>query len=130
MQICTKFICVAYIVLGECMKRISLSLFLMFFTVFVLANVTQVEAQYVCMVNNTVFDRPQIPVIVNNKTYYGCCAGCKDRLTNDAAIRTARDPISNNEVDKSIAIYGAASDGKVYYFENTTNLEQYRTNHM
>lgn len=111
------------------MKKIILSLFLMFFAVSVLASVTQVQAQYVCMVNNTVFDKPQIPVVVNNKTYYGCCAGCKDRLANDAAIRTARDPISGNEVDKSTAIYGAASDGKVYYFENTANLEQYKASH-
>ncbi len=112
------------------MKRIILSLFLMFFTVLVWASIKQVEAQYVCMVNNTVFEKPQIPVIVKNKTYYGCCAGCKDRLNNDATIRTAKDPISGNEVDKSTAIYGAASDGKVYYFENTTNFEQYKASHL
>lgn len=35
-----------------------------------------VEAEYVCMVNDTVFEKPQIPVEVGDKTYYGCCMGC------------------------------------------------------
>lgn len=43
-------------------------------------SVRQVEASKVCMVNDTVFDREQIAVEVEGKTYYGCCPMCKDRL--------------------------------------------------
>ena len=38
--------------------------------------------------------RPQIPVSVDGKTYYGCCAMCKDRLARDASARSALDPVS------------------------------------
>jgi hypothetical protein len=33
----------------------------------------KVESQYVCMINNKLFDKVQIPTSVNGKTYYGCC---------------------------------------------------------
>jgi len=39
-----------------------------------------VEAKKVCMVNNHVFDKDQIPISVAGKTYYGCCQMCKERL--------------------------------------------------
>lgn len=39
-------------------------------------NTVLIPQSRVCMVNNTVFDKPQIPVQVEGKTYYGCCGGC------------------------------------------------------
>ncbi len=84
-----------------------------------------VSPDHVCMVNNTVFDKPQIPVKIGDKTYYGCCEMCKGRLEKDTAMRTATDPVSGNEVDKSAAITGAAPDGTVYYFESQDNLEKF-----
>ena len=39
-----------------------------------------VEAKYICMVNNSVFDKEQIAVEVGDKTYYGCCSMCEERL--------------------------------------------------
>lgn len=84
-----------------------------------------VEAEYVCMVNDTVFEKPQIPVEVGDKTYYGCCMGCVSTLQNDTAIRSAIDPVSGNQVDKTEAVIGVDADGKVYYFETLENLEKY-----
>ncbi len=84
-----------------------------------------VETEYVCMVNDTLFAKPQIPVEVNKQTYYGCCMGCVSRLQNDAAIRTSIDPVTGNTVDKATATIGVAPDKSVYYFENLENLEAF-----
>ncbi len=90
----------------------------------------QIEASHVCMVNDTAFDKAQIPVEVDGKTYYGCCSMCEARLKKDAAIRSAVDPISGNTVDKTEAVIGAGADGKVQYFENIENLNQYAMDNM
>ena len=86
----------------------------------------QVESKYVCMVNNQRFDKELIPVQVNDRTYYGCCDMCKEKLQNNPKSRVAVDPVSHKEVDKSIAVIGAAPDGKVFYFESVKNLRQYK----
>lgn len=88
-------------------------------------SVRQVDASMVCMMNNKVFDKAQIPVEINGKTYYGCCSMCKDMLTKDKTLRMATDPISGQEVDKASAILGADEAGKVYYFESETNLHKH-----
>ena len=90
------------------------------------AVLTSIKPEYVCMVNNAAFDKPQIPVEVNGKTYYGCCPMCKERLTKDANTRTATDPVSGKSVDKAAAVIGKAPDGSVYYFENEGNMKQYK----
>jgi YHS domain-containing protein len=59
---------------------------------------------------------PQIPVEVGGRTYFGCCAMCKGRLESDPSARTAKDPVSGQQVDKSAAIIGAKEDGTVLYF--------------
>lgn len=86
---------------------------------------TKVEPQYICMVNNAAFDKPQIPVEVGGKTYYGCCAMCKTTLEKDASLRQAVDPVSGKTVDKASAIIGKAADGTVYYFENESNMRAF-----
>ena len=85
----------------------------------------RVETKKVCMVNNQVFEKDQIPVTVEGKTYYGCCEMCKERLSKDAAIRSAVDPVSGKPVDKATAVIGALPDGKVLYFESETTFGQY-----
>lgn len=85
----------------------------------------RVDAVKVCMVNNTVFPRDQIPVEVDGKTYFGCCEMCKGRLAKDASVRTAVDPISGKSVDKASAIIGAGPDGKVQYFESEETFARY-----
>src|SRR4030095_12571146 len=78
----------------------------------------RVPAKRVCMVNNTLFDKDQIPVAVEGKTYFGCCEMCKGRLAQDASIRAAHDPVSGKSVDKAKAVLGATPDGKILYFES------------
>jgi YHS domain-containing protein len=86
----------------------------------------QVEAKYVCMINNQRFNKEQIPVAVGNRTYYGCCQMCKDKLRNDPRSRAAIDPVSKKKVDKATAIIGVDAEGSAYYFENAENLKQFK----
>lgn len=87
---------------------------------------TKVTApKLVCMVNDQYMGRDQIPAVVEGRTYYGCCAMCKERLAKDAAARKAVDPVTGKTVDKARAVIGRAEDGKVAYFENGENLDRY-----
>lgn len=89
-------------------------------------NLTEVQHEYVCMVNNRVFPNAQIPVQHDGKTYYGCCPMCKERLANDVAMRMAIDPVSGKAVDKALAVIGVNPAGDVLYFENIENLKRYK----
>ncbi len=84
------------------------------------------DASQVCMVNDQFMGRPQIPVDVEGRTYYGCCAMCKDKLVNQPAIRTAKDPVSGEDVDKAKAVIVQDSAGKVLYFVSEDTLRRYR----
>lgn len=84
-----------------------------------------VAAKRVCMVNNTVFPKDQIPVKVEGKTYFGCCEMCKGRLASDVSLREATDPVSGKPVDKAKAVIGAQPDGKVLYFESEKTFTAY-----
>lgn len=86
----------------------------------------KVEPEYVCMINNKLFDKAQIPVTVGGKTYYGCCPMCKEKLEKSAEARSALDPVSKKSVDKATAIIGAEADGTVHYFENEKNLKSFK----
>ncbi|HEY8460213.1 MAG TPA: TRASH domain-containing protein [Blastocatellia bacterium] len=86
----------------------------------------QVEAKYVCMINNQRFNKEQIPVAVGNRTYYGCCEMCKNALRNNPRSRVAIDPVSKKKVDKATAIIGVDADGNAFYFENAENLKQFK----
>ncbi|HAC79704.1 MAG: hypothetical protein P8K76_03335 [Candidatus Binatia bacterium] len=85
----------------------------------------KVQPKMVCMVNDTLFPREQIPVEVDGKTYFGCCEMCKGRLAEDASIRSAKDPVSGASVDKALAVIGAAPDGKVQYFLTEETFSRY-----
>lgn len=84
-----------------------------------------VPNETVCMVTEAHFDKPQIPVKVGNKTYYGCCDGCKKTLTESKEARTAVDPVTKMNIDKATAVIAANSKGNVLYFENKKNFETY-----
>lgn len=88
--------------------------------------VTRVEPKKVCMINEKVFVDDQIPVMVGEKTYYGCCAMCKTALAEDATKRTAVDPVSGKMVDKADAVIGTDVQGRVYYFQSEANLRAFR----
>ena len=86
----------------------------------------RVPAENVCMMNNTVFPKAQIPVPVEGKTYFGCCEMCKGRLAQDPTVRHATDPVSGKAVDKATAVIGALPDGKVLYFESEKTFAAYQ----
>ena len=86
----------------------------------------RVDAKYVCFVTKHRFDKEQLPVAVEGKTYYGCCGMCKAKLTEDAALRCDVEPVSGAKVDKANAVIGADSKGNVYFFENEGNLKKFK----
>ena len=88
----------------------------------------QVPHDLVCMVNNAYMGKKQFEVPFGGKTYYGCCNMCVERIPIDKEARTAVDPFSSKEVDKSEAfIVMVSGRGDVVYFENEQNYKQFLT---
>lgn len=87
-----------------------------------------IDSKYVCMINNQSFNKEQILVKIDGKTYYGCCQSCEAKLKSDPGSRMAVDPVSGKEVDKATSVIGATPDGKVYYFESKENLKAFNSN--
>ena len=83
------------------------------------------DRSQVCMVTDKYLGRPQIPVVVEGSTYYGCCEMCKGRLTSEPATRWALDPLSGKSVDKAKAIIGSDRSGSILYFESADNFSAY-----
>lgn len=79
----------------------------------------------VCMVNDQYMGRDQIPVAVAGKTYYGCCANCKEKLEKSESARMATDPVTGKPVDKASAVIARDEQGKVFYFESEATLARY-----
>ena len=88
--------------------------------------VKKVKSSKVCMVNDTVFEKDQIAINVDGKTYYGCCSMCEERLKADAKVREAIDSLTGETVDKATAIIGSDESGKAYYFEDEDNFKAYQ----
>ncbi|HET8936937.1 MAG TPA: hypothetical protein VFN67_26020 [Polyangiales bacterium] len=84
------------------------------------------DPSQVCMARNHFMGRPQLAVQTEGNTYYGCCAGCANRLLQDPQARKAIDPVSHNPVDKGLAVLARTSRGSVLYFENEANLQLFR----
>ncbi|MGN6105631.1 MAG: hypothetical protein ACTHU0_11040 [Kofleriaceae bacterium] len=84
------------------------------------------DPSQVCMVNDQFMGRPQIPVEVEGRTYYGCCAMCKDKLHQQPAARTASDPVTGEPVDKARAVIVQDATGKVLYFASEDTLRRFR----
>lgn len=90
------------------------------------ASLTRVaDPSLICMVTNQFMGRPQIPIEADGRTYYGCCEMCKGRLANDPSSRVATDPVSQRQVDKSVAVIGMTADGGTVYFESEQNFAAY-----
>ena len=85
------------------------------------------DPSLVCMVNDQVMGRPQIPITVDGRTYYGCCENCKKRLAEDQTARLAKDPVTGAMVDKSAAVIGQDPSGRVFYFASEDNLRAYKS---
>ena len=90
----------------------------------------KVPNDLVCMVNNAYMGKPQIPVPVNGKTYYGCCQMCVGKLNSDAVARTGIDPFSFKPIDKTEAyIVLMKKEGEVAYFESEENYNKFKKSH-
>ena len=89
---------------------------------------SQLKTSYVCMMNNKFMGIEQIPVPVNGKNYYGCCAGCAASLQNNPQIRHATDPYSGETVDKADAFIVLKSENtkEVQYFKSEENYKEYQ----
>ena len=85
----------------------------------------RVPAERVCMAQDRVFPTAQIPIDLQGRTYYGCCAMCAGQLRRDVSLREAKDPISGRTVDKASAVIGQTADGGVLYFESEETFRQY-----
>lgn len=90
----------------------------------------KLENELVCMVNNTYMGIPQIPVVLGEKTYYGCCEDCKKKLGDSDVYRYAQDPYTGEKVDKAIAFIVRKSNNspEVYYFKSEENFVSYSGN--
>lgn len=83
------------------------------------------ERTRVCMVQDTVMTVPAVPVVVEGKTYYGCCEMCKGKLASEPQrYAVARDPLSGVAVDKATAEL-LSVDGRVLYFQSAANRDSF-----
>lgn len=89
--------------------------------------ISEIESKYVCMINDQSFNKEQIPVEIDGKTYYGCCQMCEAKLKSDPSSRNAVDPVSGRQVDKATAVIGTTHGGTVYYFESDENVKAFTT---
>jgi YHS domain-containing protein len=89
-----------------------------------------IDPSRVCFINNKYMGEPQIPVAVDGKTYYGCCAGCVTALRNDPSSRVATDPHSGTTVDKATAFIARdpADAAQVLYFESADTFAAFARN--
>lgn len=91
------------------------------------AGLTRVtDTSQVCMINDQFMGRAQIPVVVEGRTYYGCCPACKEKLEKQPESRMAIDPATGEQVDKARAVIVQNSAGKVMYFASEETLRGYR----
>lgn len=89
--------------------------------------VVRLQNKQVCMVNDRFMNKDQMPVPVNNKTYYGCCAGCVTTLQNDSNSRYGLDMTTNEKVNKATAfiIKKPNTEDGVLYFASEANAIKY-----
>lgn len=77
------------------------------------------------MINDQFMGRPQIPVLIDGRTYYGCCPACKETLEKRPEARMALDPVTQEPVDKAKAVIVKDATGKVLYFASEETLRRF-----
>ena len=70
--------------------------------------------------------KPQIPVEVEGRTYFGCSAMCNEKLEKQFEARTAQDPVTGESVDMAKAVIVKDASGKVRYFAREDTLNRFR----
>lgn len=83
------------------------------------------QRELICMANDQYLGKPQQPVELAGRTYFGCCATCKERLQKNEALRAAKDPVSGRSLDKADAVLGMTAKGDIIYFESEATLRRY-----
>ena len=84
------------------------------------------ERNKICMVNdfyNPMADFSKFSVDIDGKSYYGCCNGCKKRLSSSDQYHYAQYSVNGKQVkvDKATAgciLADKQRSGATYYFEN------------
>ena len=84
-----------------------------------------VDPSIVCMVNDAVMGKAQIPVKHDGKTYYGCCEGCVEKIKTMRSARYAADPVTGRAVDKAKAVILEGPAGEALYFESLDTAGKY-----
>lgn len=81
-----------------------------------------VPRSHVCVVKNTVEDGEILPVNLDGKTYYGCCASCIASFKNSPEkYRFAIDPVSEKSIDKAESVI-LDYKGRAIYFSSMKSL--------
>lgn len=88
----------------------------------------EVKKNRLCMNKNLIYKEPQMYVHVGKKTYYACCSQCYKNLKNNKAPRFAKDPLTNETVDKADA-FVVDWNNRPYYFKNRENAEKFAKKH-
>ncbi|MFH6983343.1 eL24 family ribosomal protein [Marinoscillum luteum] len=85
------------------------------------------DHSFVCMVNNSYKGREMIPVFIGDKTYYGCCPSCEQKLKNRPHLYHVNDPLTGETVDKANAFitFDPKRYPRVLYFKSLQNAETY-----
>lgn len=83
------------------------------------------DPSQVCMVTNQFMGKPQIPVEVEGKTYFGCCPMCKGRLETEPETRSATDPVTGEAIDKATAVLAQDEGGAILYFASEQTFQAY-----
>lgn len=83
------------------------------------------QPELICMANDQYLGKPQQSLELEGRTYFGCCATCKERLQKNAALRSAADPITGRAIDKAAAVLGMTAKGDILYFESAATLARY-----
>lgn len=79
----------------------------------------------ICMLQDTVQNRPGLPHVYNDKKYYLCCGGCLAAFQQNAPTYShAIDPVDGASVDKADAL-AYAYRGRAYFFASAEDMEKF-----
>lgn len=83
----------------------------------------RVQASEVNMATNRYERKALNEAKINGKSYFVSGAGYAENMAKNPSTCSARDPYTNNMVDKSQAAIYADASGKVYYFESENSFK-------
>lgn len=81
----------------------------------------------VCMEDDLYSSNTRTPVLIMNKTYYGCNKKAIKYLSTNESLRFAIDPVNKATIDKATAIISLHPErnGKVIYFGSKQTYDRY-----